>query len=122
MRYYRLYANAAQANAANCQVIKSGRIKTVKWFARFDTNTDNASVDAELSLSPISTIAQNDSRGPVDAIAYANNLATNGSGVGQVNQQSFIDMPIAQGERLYLNTASSGTVALVVNAIIGVEE
>lgn len=121
MRYYKVYGSSGSttANLANVQMVKSGRVKTVKWSNAFDSVTDNSRIVGELSIQPTSVVAQNDSRGPIDQFEW---LANGTAPLGFQNDQSLVDVPIAAGERLYLNVTVTGTVTGYFTCIVGVEE
>lgn len=122
MRFYRIYGtgSATSPGAASVTMARAGRIKSVEWASEVDCTADNVTLYQELSLQVTSVFQQNDSRGPVSIIAYRTNSAT--PSVGAINGQRFTDIPVAQGERLFLNATQTGVGQWWTNVIIGVED
>lgn len=114
MRTYQLYANLSQANAANVQILKSGRIKSVTWVVYLDGTADNNSVTAELSFQSASQLTTNNAQGVISACTQYINVGAAGNAVTGINFQDFTDIPVQTGEIIYINTAISGSSAVKV--------
>lgn len=109
MRIYKLYANitASGNNLANVTIVKSGRIKSIRWDLLMNSVVDNDGVEAELSLYPASMIGSSDSAGALDQISTISNGTAGGD--ARASKQSLVDIPVGQGEKLYLNSSVQGT-------------
>lgn len=114
--------SSSSGNLANIQIARAGHIRSIRWAIGADMPADNASFAVECSLSPSSALASSDVFGPLDEVRVYANLTTSGAYNGGVNVQRILDMPVAAGERLYLNAAVSGTVSAVTACYIDVED
>lgn len=112
MRTYKLYAASSGNNVANVTIVRSGRIRSLRWAVCMDTVTDNHNVIAEISTQSVSQAGTNDTLGSIDEIRQWHNNAAAGSSTSGINVQRMVDYPVAAGERLYLNTTFTGTVYL----------
>jgi len=125
MRTYKLYAtsNVSQNNAASIVFARAGRIKGIRWALLCDSSSDNAACQYELSLQPVSQITVNDSVGSVDVVAhFQNQLTASGQDSAAYNIQRVVDVPIAAGERAYLNSSMVSMSAGTVTCFIDVDE
>lgn len=124
MRTYKLYATGSSTTAAAAQVIvqRNGRIRGLRWALGIDTVTDNGAVAVEAALIPTSTIATNDSIGSIDEVRAQGNFVTSGLMLAAVNVQRSVDVPVAAGERIYLNAYVAGTAAFYATLFVDIEE
>jgi len=118
MRRYRIYATgSATANAvANIVIPTAGTIKGVVWSARFNSITDGAQVDLELSQSSTTEISTNNAQQFVAAIRWEGNFVTSGLSQGSVNIVIPVSVQFSQGQLLYLHVVVGGTVVYTTNA------
>lgn len=110
MRCYKFYysGNGSAPAAANVTIVRNGFIKTINWSVYIDGAGDNDGVRAELSLVPTSNMSVHDSRGDFSCVQSQRNLSTNGAAMGAINENFDLDLQVAAGERIYLNTEVLG--------------
>lgn len=124
MRTYKIYATAgASANAhANITIQRNGRIKAFRWANAYDGPADNARCDLELSLVALSQIGTNDTIGSLDETRFFSSFTTSGKDVAAVNVQRSVDIPVAAGERIYLNSANINGCTFYCTCFVDVQE
>lgn len=124
MRTYKIYATAgASANAhANVTLQRNGRIRGIRWSVAYDSSTDNGRCDLEASLVALAQIGTNDTIGSLDEVKYFTNLTTSGKDMAAVNVQRSVDIPVAAGERVYLNSANVSNCTFYATVFIDVAE
>lgn len=123
MRTYKIYGTGAATanNVANILVGKSGRIKSIRWSARVDAVADNSVAVLELSMSPQAQSGTNDTTSEIAEVSIFGNLATSGFVHSSLKAQELVDIPIAQGERVYLHVAIT-TATYYATAFVDVDE
>lgn len=124
MRTYKLSATITTTanNVASVLVARSGRIRCIRWEVGYDAPADNSAVNVELSTMASSQLGSNDTPNTIDEFRNTTNLTTSGAFNGGRSKQSVLDYPIAAGERLYLNTTTSGTVSQITTCFVDVDE
>lgn len=125
MRIYQLYATgSATANAAaSVQMLRSGRIKSVRFAVSWDSVTDNAILFGEVALNNAGLTQQNDATGVIAGFSANNNLLTSGMTMGAINIQHLLDCPITLGQFVYLNfLVPTGTLTHFTRAWVDVQD
>lgn len=120
MRTLQLYAtgSATATSAASVTVPTAGRIAGVQIALGVDSVTDNAMVRLELSKVPTNQIATNGALDPFLEVNLAGNFATSGLAQTGVNQFFPVDIPVRQGEIVYVHVTVAGTITYYFNAIL----
>ncbi len=115
VRRYRIYATgSATANAAaNIVIPTAGTIRQLNWAFRFNSITDGAQVDLELSQSSTTEIATNNAQQFVGAVRWESNFVTSGLAQGAVNLIMPVSVSFQQGQLVYLHAVVAGTVTYV---------
>jgi hypothetical protein len=110
---------SATANAvASVQMPGAGRIRGVQVAIMFDSVTDNAAVQIEVSRASAREIAVNGAQQCiVEAAAYSNFVT---SGLGQFGINTFLpcDVPNTQGQLIYLHAVVTGTATYTATCIL----
>lgn len=111
MRNLKLYGSGAStANAVASVIIPSAtRIRGVQVQAFIDCNTDNGAAQLEISQASASEIAVNGAQQCIVTIGLFNNLSTNGMSTWGINNFFPVDVPVIQGQIIYLHALVSGT-------------
>jgi len=124
MRTYKLYAAIAATgnNVVMQQILRPCRLKRLRYSLSVDSITDNAILAVEVSINPISQIAQSAIQGAVDEIRWCGNFVTSGIGQGAFNPEHNLDFPLGAGEFLYVNAYVLGTLAAAITIFADVEE
>lgn len=112
MPVLKLYGTgAATANAVAQVVIPSrGRLVGIQTAVRINSITDGAQVDLEVSVASAREIAVNGSQQCVCQVAVEGNFVTSGLAQSGVNQFFPVDVPVVQGQIVYLHALVAGTV------------
>lgn len=120
MRTIQLYAtgSATATSVASVTIPTAGRVSGIQIALGIDSVTDNAMVRLELSKVPSNQIATNGALDPFLEINLAGNFATSGLAQTGVNQFFPVDVPVRQGEIVYVHATVTGTVTYYVNAIL----
>lgn len=120
MRTLQLYAtgSATATSVANVTLPSQGRILGVQIALGIDSVTDNAMVRLELSKVPTNQIATNGALDPFLEINLAGNFATSGLAQTGVNQFFPVEIPVRQGEIVYVHATVAGTITYYFNAIL----
>lgn len=96
----------------------AGRIAGIQVDFSIDSITDGAQVRCELSKVPTNQIAVNGALDPFFEIGLYGNFVTSGLAQTGVNQFFPVDVPVRQGEIVYLHVTVGGTATLFFNAIL----
>lgn len=120
MRTIQLYAtgSATATSAAQVTIPSAGRIVGVQVELLIDSITDGASVRCELSKVPTNQIATNGALDPFLEVGLYGNFVTSGLAQTGVNQFLPVEVPVRQGEIVYLHVTVAGTATYFFNAII----
>lgn len=120
MRTLQLYAtgSATATSVASVTIPSAGRILGVQIALGIDSVTDNAMVRLELSKVPTNQIATNGALDPFLEVNLAGNFATSGLAQTGVNQLFPVDIPVRQGEIVYVHATVGGTATYYFNAIL----
>lgn len=122
MRTYKLYAALSNSdNIANVDIVRSGRIRSIRYAARGDFDADAESVDLELSTQATNQLTTNDSIGDIDAVRARLSLTGGTESFIAMNYQRTVDFPVAANERVYLHCALAGATGAV-TVYIDIEE
>jgi hypothetical protein len=120
MRTLKLYAtgSATANNAANIIIPSAGRLRGVQCGVSFDSITDNAQCDLEVSRASATEINVNGAQQCIVQVGIRNNLLTSGlTGLG-VNTFLPVDVQVVQGQIIYLHTVIVGTITYFATFII----
>ena len=120
MRTLQLYAtgSATATSVASVTMPTQGRILGIQVDFAIDSVTDNALVRLELSKVPTNQIATNGALDPFLEVVLAGNFATSGLAQTGVNQFFPVDIPVRQGEIVYIHATVGGTATYYFNAIL----
>lgn len=112
MRVLKLYATgSATANAVAQVVIPSaGRIRGVQVCFSIDSITDNAQATVEVSRASSTEINVNGSQQCVCQVDIRSNLLTSGLTAPGIVTFLPVDVPVNQGQIIYLHAVIVGTV------------
>ena len=103
---------------ANIDIPTDGTIVGVDWAVNFDLDADGENNVTELSFIATGQQATNDARGVISAVAARVALVTSGVALASINKYVALDIDVAGGERLYLNSAGSAGVSGSVTCLI----
>jgi len=108
----KLYATgSATANGASSITIpSSSTLKQVQWAVRFNSITDGAQVDLELSLASAREIQTNAAQQCISQVAFEGNFVTSGLAQTGINLIVPCNVRLTQGQLLYLHALVGGTV------------
>jgi hypothetical protein len=120
MRRLKLYATSAgTGNAiANVVIPSAGRLRGIQWSVWADSITDNAGVDLEISLASATEIAVNGSQQCVSQVGVRQNFVTSGLSAISITPFHPVDIPVVQGQIIYLHSVVVGTITFNCTAII----
>lgn len=120
MRTIQLYATGAATatSVASVTIPTAGRVLGIQVALGIDSVTDNAMVRLELSKVPTNQIATNGALDPFLEVNLAGNFATSGLAQAGVNQFFPVDVPVRQGEIIYVHATVGGTVTYYFNAVL----
>lgn len=107
---------------AQIDVPQNGVIKGVQWNCNIDFDADAEQWVAEVSFISTLQARTNDARGLISAIQAQANFTTSGMAVNALNYFFPLNLVVAGGERLFLNTSSSGGVTSRIGCIISLEQ
>lgn len=118
-----MYATAsATANAAASVVIPSKtRIRGVQFSINVDSVTDNTGVTIEISRASAREIAVNGAQQSIAEASFFGNFVTSGLSLGGVNFFAPCDVPVIQGQIIYLHATVAGTATYYATAILHYE-
>lgn len=120
MNTLKLYGTgSATANAVASVVIPTaGKLKGIQVCMWIDSITDNAQVNCEVSRASAREIAVNGAQQCVVEVSLAGNFVTSGLAQAGVNQFFPVDVPVTQGQIIYLHALVTGTATYNFTAII----
>jgi len=112
MRSIKLYAAGAAAanNAANVIIPGNSRLVGVQYSIYFDAVADNSRADLELSLASSNEIAVNGAQQCVAQWGFYQSLVTSGMVQSVLTGFYPVDVPLKQGQYLYLHVQNVTTV------------
>lgn len=116
----KLYGTGSATANAVAQIIipSAGRIKGVQVCLWIDSVTDNAQVNCEISKASAREIAVNGAQQCVCEVSIAGNFATSGLAQFGVNQFFPVDVPVVQGQIIYLHALVTGTATYNFTAVV----
>lgn len=111
MRSIQLYATGSSTASAVAQVTipAAGRIKGIQAAVSFDQSADNSISAVELSKASASQIGTNGALDSFLEIRQEYNLTTSGASATGVNAYFPVDVPVRQGEIIYLHALATTT-------------
>lgn len=120
MRTLQLYAtgSATATSVAQVTMPTQGRILGIQVDFAIDSITDNAMVRLELSKVPTNQIATNGALDPFLELNLAGNFVTSGLSTSGINQFFPVEIPVRQGEIVYIHATVAGTATYYFNAIL----
>jgi len=123
MRTMKLYGTGAATanNVANVIIPTAGTIRGVQVALSFDSITDNAEATLEVSRASATEIAVNGSQQCICTADFRNNLLTSGMTGNSVNQFFPVNVPVIQGQIIYLHAVIVGTVTYFATVLIQYE-
>lgn len=108
-------SDASAATAVSIDVPMTGRLIGISWGMAGDLDADADYLYAQLSFISASIFATNDARGVVDTKRLNNHVVTSGAVVATWNGYVQLpDVPVMQGERLYLHVTGASAVPFAV--------
>ena len=116
MSLYKLYGTGVTDGLASLDIVEPGVIYAVSWAAYGDLDADGETLGAELSFASASGFTTNDTKSAIDTIrALANDTGTAASNkVVAINKATTgLEIPVEQGERLYLHGTGTALVCTV---------
>ena len=97
-------SDISTAASVNVDIPMNGILVGVSWAVRSDMDADGDTVDAELSFISSNMFVTHDARGVIDDVRLAAVFTTSGHAIIGVNKYVVLpDIPVAQGERIYLH-------------------
>lgn len=123
MRVLRLHSGSVAAssdNVVNLVIPKNGRIRSIRWTGYSDVITDNATLRLQLSLNAASQMSVNNTVGVIDMLQRFHN-GTAGT-LTNLEKQVLVDIPVAQGETVYLHANIGGTITSLVDVFIDIAD
>jgi len=120
MRTLQLYAtgSATATSAAQVTLPSQGRVVGVQVSLLLDSITDGASIRLEFSKVPTNQIATNGALDPFLEVGLYGNFVTSGLAQSGICQFFPVDVPVRQGEIIYVHATVAGTLNYFVNAIL----
>lgn len=119
-RTLQIYGTAAATTTSLAQVTipTAGKLVGVQFSLLMTSITASALVRAELSKTPTNQIGSNGALDPFFEIGMAGNFVT--SGLAQGGQVGFtpFNVPVRQGEIIYLHCTVGGTATFYFNGIL----
>lgn len=112
MRTLQLYGTAAATASAVAQVTipSAGRLRGIQFAITCDATADNSRVDLELSKVPSSQIATNGAQDPFfHTTWFKDGGDAAGTTTGNLNAFFPVDVPVRQGEIIYLHALVTTT-------------
>lgn len=124
-RVYKLYGSVSATTNAAAQITvqRPGIISAILFSGRVDGLTNDTAVYWELAFGSTSQIAVNDTQGSLAECSYYINTLTSGIIDGAI--QSLVNgiaIPVAAGDRLYLNAVVVGSLDSRLSAFLYVAE
>lgn len=122
MRTYKMYTGAMVASANNIcstQILRNGRVKSIRYALDVDCSTDNSNITLEVSINPTSQIALGTIQGALDEIRWCGNGT---AALGFENTQRNLDFAVGAGEYLYINSTVAGTLSARATVFVDIDE
>ena len=118
LKMYGAITGGTQDAIAMIDVPMPGRIIGVQWSLAAVLATDYSAF-AQLSFRPAGSFTTNDDRGVLSEVYALFEITTTGAGNVAVNQYSELpEVPIMGGERLYIHSSATASVAGRVIALL----
>ncbi len=123
MRTLKVYAtgSATGNNVASITIPSAGRLRGVQVAVSADSITDNAQADLEISRASATEINVNGAQQCVCQVSLRNNLLTSGMTTTGVNTFLPVDVPVVQGQIIYLHAVIVGTVTYFATFVVHYE-
>lgn len=120
MNSLKLYGTAsASANAIASVIIPSkARIRGVQWCAHITSQTDGSYAFIEISRASARETQTNGAQQCVSEVTIGVNFTTSGLSQNAVNLFAPVDVPVVQGQIIYLHAAISGTLTFRAECLI----
>ena len=120
MNVIKLYGTgAATANAVASVVIPSkGRIRGVQFNVVLDSITDSSRATIEISRASASEIGVVGSQQCIAECGIMSNFVTSGLSTSGANWFAPCDVPVIQGQIIYLHAFVAGTATYIATAIL----
>jgi len=112
---------------AQIQILRSGKIKSIRWAVGPTATTSNGVACLELSIQPTSSVLDNNSVNSIDSIVLSSVNVTTATqaqyGATVSNEQHLVDFAVTERQVLYINsTALSGTLGVEGNVFVDIQE
>lgn len=116
----KIYASVSSTTnaAASLTIPSRGRLLGIQWAVKFDNATDNAEGVFELSLAAATEVGVNAAQQCISEVAFYTNFTTSGLALGNQNLWLPVDIPVNQGQLIYLHAVITGTATLKGGAIL----
>jgi hypothetical protein len=116
----KIYATGSASGNSLAQITlpSKGRIVGVQWAVWYDSITDNAGLVLEISRSASSEIGVNSAQQCVSELAFRQNFVTSGLAPGLANAFFPVDVPMDQGQILYMHGLVVGVITFTGGAVI----
>lgn len=123
MRTLKLYGtgSATGNNIAQIIIPSAGRLRGIQCAISADSITDNAQLSLEVSRSSATEIAINGSQQCVAQIEARQNFVTSGLAPIGINAFFPLDIPVVQGQIIYLHAVIVGTITYYATFLIQYE-
>lgn len=120
MSIYKLFSTTDGDGAASLDVIENGVITGVYFSGYAALSADGDSFEAEVSFASTSGFSTNDTKSSLAKVATEVELVTSGQPQNGINiMVAPLEIPVQQGERLYLHTATPvGAAAIRISAYV----
>lgn len=120
VRTLQLYATASATTTSVAQVTMptASTIRGVQVSFLMDSITDGAFVRLELSKVPSNQIGTNGAIDPFFEVGMTGNFVTSGLAQNGLSQFFPLDVPVRQGEIIYLHCTVAGTATFYFNGIL----
>lgn len=120
MNSLKLYATgSATANAAASVTIPGKTtLKGIQANVIVDSNTDGASLVAEVSRASAREVGVNGAQQSILEVGSYNNLATSGMANNALNNFFPVSVPVIQGQIIYLHVQIAGTLTYYATFIL----
>lgn len=125
MRSIKLYGtgSATANNVANVTIPTAGRLKGIQYSIRIDAPSDNANMSLEVSQASATEYAVNGAQQCVAVFGAFGNLVTSGLAFGSIVGFVPVDVPLKQGQLLYLHAGLiSGVTAYYAELILWIQD
>jgi hypothetical protein len=114
--YSRKLYSAAQGATANgiatLTVPTRGKVVAIEWSVSVNSITDNSEVVLELSKASATEINVNGAQQSISEFRTFVNFVTSGLALAPLGAWHPLDVPVEQGQLLYLHTVIAGTLSV----------